>query len=289
MQFLLNGLIDGLVLALPALAVTLVHMAARLIALSLGAVYAATPFLAWQLLEHCVPAPLAAALALGGGALLAWWLDLLLHRPLARRACPPHTQVIAALGIYLVAAQALALAFGSDPRVLQSGAGTVYHPGDLLLAHSQLVALVTAGLLLAVFFAWWRRSDTGLRLRALADNPDGLRLLGEDTGRLRGLAFLLAGAGTAAGALLVAGDSGFDTGMGLHALLPALAAMIAGGLHAPGGVLLAALAIGVLRALLAQAGGSGWQDAGTFLLLFALLLWRPQGLLQRRARIEAQP
>lgn len=286
MQLLLNGLSDGFPIALLALATAIIHAGTRLIALALAGVYAATPFIATQALSYDAPAVLAIALALTCGLMLACLAEFGVHRPLARRGTSASAQVIAGLGVYIVVVQGLSILWDSDPRLLFPGASVLYRPGGLAISGSQLILLVSAPTVLLLFFAWLHRSSLGMHLRAMVDNPVEMQLRGHDTDRLRSVAFMLAGFLTANASLLVALDSGFDAGMGLHALLLALAAMIMGG-RSFGGVVIAALVIGLLRAAIGNWWDTRWQDAMTFLLLFAILLVRPQGLFGRPWRVEA--
>lgn len=289
MFLLLNGLADGFAIALLALGISIVFVGARVIALALGGLFALAPFVTWQALGDGVPVAVAVVAALAVTTTLCWLTERAVHRPLARRGSTLHAQVIASMGLYILLVQGLSLLWTSDPLVLYPGAGRVVRHGDLVLTHSQIALLTVAPLLLLLFFLWLRRTRLGLHLRALADNPLELQLRGHDTDRLRSLAFLLAGGFAACAGLLAGWDSGFDAGMGLHAVLLALAAMILGGRQSFGGVVLAALAIGLLRAAIGTGWDTRWQDAATFLLLFALLLLRPQGLFGHSRRVESAP
>lgn len=289
MSWLLHGLADGFAIALLALALSVVFVGTRVIALSLGGLFALAPFMAWHALGNGASVPAAVAGALAVPATLGWLTERAVHRPLARRGSTLHAQVIASLGLYLMTVQGLSLLWTSEPLVLLPGAGRLVRQGDLALTHSQLALLAVGPLLLALFFLWLRRTQNGLRLRALSDNPVELQLRGHDTDRLRGASCLIGGTLAACAGLLVAWDSGFDAGMGLHALLPALAAMILGGRHSFAAVVTAALAIGLLRAGIGMAGDARWQDAATFLVLFAVLLARPQGLSGPSTRVESAP
>lgn len=289
MSLLLHGLADGFAIALLALGISVVFVGARVIALALGGLFATAPFVAWHLMNNGASTPVATAGAVAATILLCWLTERVAHRPLARRGSTLHAQVIASMGIYIMLVQGLSLLWTSDPLLLYPGAGKVVRHGNLVLTHSQIALLVVAPLLLLVFFLWLRRTSLGLHLRALADNPVELQLRGHDTGRLRDLTFLIAGALTGSAGLLVACDSGFDAGMGLHALLLALAAMILGGRQSFAGVVVAALAIGLMRAAIGTWWEPRWQDATTFLLLFTMLLLRPQGLFGRAQRVESSP
>jgi branched-chain amino acid transport system permease protein len=127
-----------------------------------------------------------------------------------------------------------------------------------------------------------------LQFRALADNPTQLALFGYNIRRLRFLAFGIAGLLAATSSLLVAFDLGFDPHGGLNALLLAIVAVIIGGRESLFGPVLAGFLLGVMRAQIVWYGSARWQDTVTYLLLVLFLFLRPQGLIGKKNRLEAQ-
>ena len=143
-----------------------------------------------------------------------------------------------------------------------------------------VIALVAVGIL--ALWLWYQRSQTGLKLRAMVDNPALAQGAGIDTARLSAMAFvtgcLLAGL---AGLLLAPTLSVFP-GMGLDALIRSFFALIVGGLGTLEGLAIGALTIGGLQAGLSAVLN---QTAGYLgvLILAILFLWRrPDGLYRRR-------
>ena len=159
--------------------------------------------------------------------------------------------------------------------------------GSLVVTGAQWASLGAAVLLLGGFGLFLMRSDLGLRLRALADNPVQFTLFGYNMNHHRLLAFGLAGFFAAASALVTAYDIGFDPYAGLHAVLLAVVAVIIGGQGSFVGPVLGALLLGVLRAQVVWYWSARWQEAVTFGLLALILLLRPHGLLGRKSRLEA--
>jgi branched-chain amino acid transport system permease protein len=139
-----------------------------------------------------------------------------------------------------------------------------------------------------MYYAGLRFTNLGLQLRALADNPAQLSLHGYNTRRLRLLGFAIAGLLASVSAMLVAYDIGFDAHGGLTTLLLAIVALIVGGRGTWLGPALGGIAIGIVRAEVVWFLSAKWQDALTFALLAMFLFIRPQGLLGRKARLEAQ-
>jgi branched-chain amino acid transport system permease protein len=125
----------------------------------------------------------------------------------------------------------------------------------------------------------------GLALRAVAVNPQSAAFSGLPVGRLLMVGWgLAAGLGAIAGALIAPSQT-LTPGMMDAALVYALAAVILGGMSSPIGVVLAAWMIGVLENLAAVYVpfiGYDLKIAVPFILIFIVLIVRPQGLFGRK-------
>lgn len=288
MQILLNGLVSGLTLAMLALAFALVYLPCRVFHIALGGVYAITPYLAMALLGHHLPWSLVAAASVSGAVLIAIGCEVGNHRRLDRRQASASAHLIASLGIYILLVQAIAIIWGNETQVLRAGIDATFRIGSVVLTHTQVISACVSLLLLAACYLWLLFSSLGLRLRAMADNPSEFALLGHNVHRYRLLAFGLSGllAGTAA--LLNAYDVGFDPHGGLHMLLLAIIAMIVGGRASFLGPAVGALLLGVIRSEVVWHLSARWQDVLAFVLLAVFLYARPNGILSRQGRLEAE-
>jgi branched-chain amino acid transport system permease protein len=288
MQILCNGIISGLTIGLLATAFNAVYLPTRVFHIALGAVYAAAPFFVWRLLLFKQSWPLAVALALVGSVLISLACETFNHARLERKGGSSGTHLIASLGIYIILVQAVAVAFGNETKFLRVGVDSVFTLGSVTLSRAQLFAGAASILLLAIFYAWVRLTNLGLRLRALADNPAQLALQGYNIRQVRLLAFAIAGLLASACSLVVAYDIGFDPQGGLVALLLAIVAVIIGGRDTWLGPILGGILLGIIRAEVVWFMSAKWQDAITYALLALFLLVRPGGLLGRGIRLEAR-
>jgi branched-chain amino acid transport system permease protein len=145
-----------------------------------------------------------------------------------------------------------------------------------------MVALcITAGL-----FAWLLKANLGIELRALADNPMLVALLGRNIRVLRRMVFGLSGAVMATASIAQAWDVGFDPHIGLKAVLIGMVAMIIGGTGNFAGPFVGGILLGILRTQVVWFGSARWEEAVTFVLLALFLFFRPQGIFSRQARLE---
>jgi len=289
MQILLNGLVSGSAIALLALAFQAVYLPTRVFFIGLAGVYSFVPYIAHAVMRAGGPgwaAALAAAVVSVALCLLCEWAN---HAPLSRRRASDGAQLIASLGIYIILVQIVAMIWGNNTKTLRTGLDSVTRfDSGVIVTGAQWTILATAALLLAGFALLLMRSNLGLRLRALADNPVMFALFGYNVDTHRLLAFALAGVFCAAASLTTAYDIGFDPHGGLHAVLLAIVAVIIGGRGSFLGPVLGALLLGILRAQVVWHLSARWQEAATFALLALFLLLRPQGLLGRKTRVEAE-
>ena len=287
MQIIFNGLCNGALIALLAMAFVVVYLPTRVFYIALAGIYVLASYLTKQLMLFGLPWPFAVLGALAVGVGVSLLCDLLNHRPLERKRSSMGAHMISSLGIYMILVQVVALIWGNDPQVLKTGIGGVWRVGELVMAHSQITALLVSVALVVVFFAWLRCTGLGLRLRGLADNPVEMELLGYNTDNLRTLAFGISGFLGAAAGILNAYDLGFDPNIGMSAVMLAIVATIIGGRGSFIGPVIGGILLGVLRSQVVWHASARWQDAITFFLLAIFLLCRPSGIVGGKKRLEA--
>ncbi|OHV36453.1 MULTISPECIES: branched-chain amino acid ABC transporter permease [Pseudofrankia] len=297
----IDGLTVGALYALIALGYTLVYGVLRLVNLAHGEVFMLGAFGGLYAARALMPAGVAgggpgvlaciglvaAGIAAGGlaGALAALGLERAAYRPLRRRGAPRIAYLVSAAGASMFAVSLAGKEFGrrdvsapspfTDEAVLRvAGAG--------VSAEALAVVVAAFGLLLAVdrLVAW---SRLGRSIRAVAQDAECATLLGVDRERVVVATFVLGGLLAGAGGFLYAMTFQASYTMGFVPGIKAFAAAVLGGLGSARG----ALAGGLLLGLVESFGGyylldAGYQDVIAFVVLFAVLLLRPSGLLGAR-------
>lgn len=178
--------------------------------------------------------------------------------------------------------QGLALLFfGTDPHFAPnfSQADPIRLGSVVVLPQYLWVVGTTAVVVVAL---WWflTRTLTGRAMRAVAMNKDAARSVGISPSRMSMLAFMLAGGLGAVGGVILAPLQAPDAGIGVFLGLKGFTAAVIGGLHSPAGAVVGGLSIGVVESLASGWLPSGYKDAVTFAILFLVLLLRPHGLLR---------
>lgn len=288
MQIFVNGVITGLTFAVLALAFAVVYIPSRVFHFALGAVYVAGPFVAWACLQRGWSMPLAIVAALLVALGLSLACELLNHWRLEKKGAASSTHFIASLGSYIIIVQAVVLLWGTETKVLRTGLDEAVTVGSVVVTKAQLVAAGVSIVALAAFYTWLRFTKFGLRFRALAENPSEFALRGYSVRQARLLAFGISGLLTAASSLVVANDVGFDPNGGLAALLLAVVAVFIGGRMTFAGAALGGLLLGVVRSEVVWFLSARWQEAITFVLLVLFLFLRPNGIIGKADRLEAE-
>jgi branched-chain amino acid transport system permease protein len=220
------------------------------------------------------------------GAIVATAVEVSLIRPLYRR---PIDQILVTVGLALAFTALVQGIYGADPRPFQAPAWSagVTNFAGAAIANSRLLAIggalaVFGSLALMLRFTRW-----GLIVRAGVENRAMVSALGIDVGRIFTLVFAIGGVAAALGGALGAVYFGnIDPERGTSTLIFAFIVIVIGGLGSFTGTALAALLVGVLQQFANYYGSvylsfSAAGDLAVMLLLAAVLLTRPQGLLGR--------
>lgn len=287
MQILLNGLLQGVLFGATGVAFALVYRTTRIFHIALGGIYILAPYvLMLSALSLGLPIWIGALLAVLIAALVGILVEESIHWPLTRQGAPTEVHLIASLGTYLILVQCVALIWGNETRVLKAGVDVTWAWGDITLALAQVAGPILALCLTTGLFVWLSRANRGIELRALADNPILVALLGRNIRALRRLVFGLSGALMATASMAQAWDVGFDPHIGLKAVLIGMVAMIIGGTGSFAGPFVGGILLGILRAEVVWFGSARWEEAATFSLLVLFLFCRPGGIFTKRVRLE---
>lgn len=286
-QFIANGLCRGAIYAVVALGFGLIYTTSGVFHLAHGAVYAIAAYALYcfLIILH-LPLPLAISAALMTAVACGLAVEFLVYRPLANRQASGAVMLISSLGVYIVLVNLLAMLLGNESHILRVGTERTLEIGGAILTQVQIAQLFGVLIAAVAYWLFLRRSPLGRVCRAVADDPVLASVMGVRVGATRLLVFGIASALAAVGAVLTALDVGIEPHIGFPAVLVASVACIIGGLHrfmapALGGVLL-----GLIQSLVIWKTSAKWESAVTFGLLICFLLFRPQGLLGMRVRLE---
>jgi branched-chain amino acid transport system permease protein len=283
-EFAAIGLLSGGLLALIALGFVLIYKGTGVINFAmgefmlLGAYFFYTARVMWDLPTWLALACTLAAVA-GCAALVERWL----LRPLAGQ------NVISVLMATIGLASALhggveAVWGGRNYEMPQLLPRAPLLLGDVLIPGKVLWSFLLAALVITAFTVYFRRSRTGVAMRAAASDPVTAYLMGIDVRAMQRLTWIYAGLVGAIAGIVVASITSLSPAVGVTAL-GVLAVIILGGLDSIAGAIVAGLIIGLLESLTAGYLGGKVRDIVPYVVVLVILLVRPYGLFGTR-RIE---
>ncbi|MGP2490165.1 branched-chain amino acid ABC transporter permease [Mesorhizobium sp. PUT5] len=157
---------------------------------------------------------------------------------------------------------------------------------DIGIARIQVIQLLETGVTavaLLLLLLILRRTNIGLAMRAAARDFDMVRMVGINANKVIAAAFAVSGflAGLAA-IFIIARRGVVNPFMGFTPVLKAFVAAVLGGFGSLGGAVVGGFLLGALEVffqLVLPPSVAGYRDAFVFVLVAAILVWRPQGLV----------
>lgn len=156
----------------------------------------------------------------------------------------------------------------------------------LTVPYGQLGMLLTTLVLMALLWFIVQKTKTGRAMRAVAHDFDSAALMGVNVGRIITITFVIGSALAGAGAMMYATvlRTPLTPFLGVTPGVKAFVAAVLGGIGNIPGAVLGGILMGIVETLVVWLDGvvpglSGYKDAVAFVVLIAVLLFRPGGLL----------
>lgn len=285
LQFVINGLITGLLYSLLAIGFALVYNTTHIFHIAAAGIYVFAAYMFWWLANTCafslfIAAILAIALTMGLSLLAEYGI----YRPLRKKKSPLSVIMIASIGLMTIIINLISMIFGNETKVISSAALKTFSLGEILITTPQLYQIVFASIAIASLLVLLDYSKFGIRIRALSSDEVLFEALGYNKHNTYTLVFLLSGLFIGLASCVSVYDVGLDPNMGMTILINAMVAMIIGGNGKFGTCVIGGLLLGLLQSLTVFCFSSNWQNAITFTLLLIFLFVRPQGIAGYKQR-----
>ncbi len=299
LQQIINGLTLGSIYAIVALGYTMVYGIIQLINFAhgeivmIGALVALT-VISWLGANTALP-PLVIVLIGTGAAipvcmLVGYALERLAYRRL--RHAPRLAPLITAIGASIVLQQVAMMIWSRNPLAFpQLIPNRVFQVAEATITLVQIAIIVSSIVIMAGLTLIVYRTKLGVAMRATSQNAHVAGLMGVDINRVIAATFILGAALAAVAGVMVGSYYGIaHYTMGSLLGLKAFAAAVLGGIGNLAGAMLGGMLLGIVEALGAgyigdltnNVFGSNYQDVFAFLVLIAVLVLRPSGLLGER-------
>ncbi len=283
-----SGLAIGCVYSLVALGFAMIMRATNIIHFAQGEVMMLGAMCGLTSLWLIPSLPLLAVLAVGmlSAGVIAVAMELVVYRTLRRRRVTIMNVITATVGMSILCMNAARLIWGSEPlRFPELFATRVYEFAGLRISPQLFWIMVMGIAIMLALQLFLKHTRTGILMQAMAQDAEAAQLMGANETRMTaytfGLAGLMAGAaGVMLGSMFFAFfEMGFLTG------LKGFVAAILGGLGSITGAMLGGIIFGLIETFSAVFVSSAYKDGIGMLLLIAILLFLPSGLVglwQRR-------
>ncbi len=288
MQLTIDGIRSGSIYALMALGFVVVYSVTGIINFAQGefVMLGAMTCLSVNEMPLPLPPPIKLIAAIIAGILLTTGIGMAMERLTihpARRS-PPVILIIITIGVTITLRAGALLVWGADPHVLPSFTTLaledhIFRFGGIVIQAQSLWIWGTLAVILVLLYVFLERTLLGKALRACAVNRRAAQLMGINPSRMSLLSFALAAALGAVGGIVLGPVTRPIYDMGVMLGLRGFVAAIMGGLVSVPGAVAGGLVLGVVENITAGVTDPAYKSVVSFIILIAILLFRPQGII----------
>jgi branched-chain amino acid transport system permease protein len=288
-QTIILGLLIGGVYALLASGLTLIFGVMRVINIAHGSFLILAAFLTYSIWTAIDLDPLLTILITTPAMFAFGWV---LYLVAVRRIRGAHmsSSVLLTFAIALVIEGLMGFIWGNTSHsVRPTYFNESFEIGELFLPKAQVYGFAVAAIVLGSLYLILTRTWLGRAIRASAVNPQGAALVGVNVSGVAALTFAVGVAAAGAGGSIVAVLYPFLPGSHYQWIARLLSIVVLGGLGSIQGATIGALILGVAEAATVTYISPSWATAVPYVVIFVVLLVRPQGLMGSRLREDVAP
>jgi branched-chain amino acid transport system permease protein len=287
-QYVLSGLVIGVIYSLMALGITFIYGIMKTINWAMGEFYMIGSYVQYALLATVLGPGLwyvAVPIAMGAAFVLGMITQRLLLRPMYLRGLERRDEYATIVTIALmVLLRNLAVVLGGPNQYAPKDYARPTTIFTLPISGNRFVALVGTLVLLVLFYGLVKKTWIGRAFRGAAQNRVAIQTAGVDVLRLDMLAFGVGVALAAAAGALLAPDFLVYPEAGAISTFKGFEIVVIGGLGSIAGSVVGGILLGLIEALGSVGLSAAYKDLYGFVFLLVLLVIRPTGLFGERER-----
>ncbi|MCS6825222.1 MAG: ABC transporter permease [Caldilinea sp.] len=286
----INGLVIGNIYAFIAVGLALIFGVGNLINFAHGSVFMVGAYVGWVCMTWWnLPLAVAFVVVTLVCALVGVAIERFALYPL--RGAPPIAPLLATIGVSFMIDQAVQLLFSRNPHAFPNPliehrfqvGGVTVGAIDLLIAGVGVAAALT-------LYSFLRFTRWGWALRATAQDREAALQMGVNVNAVNRMTFAIAAAlGGIAGLLVGMYFNTVYPTMSFQATFKGFAAVVLGGLGNVPGAVLGGLLLGLIESYGVAIFGATYRNLFAFIILIAVLVWRPNGLFSLKPRVTQEP
>ena len=281
LQYLLTGLSAGSLYALVALGLVLIYRSTRVLNFAHADMATVGTYIAFALVTIGVPFWMAFSVALLAGAAVAMVFYFGALVPAQRKGANPLGQIILTLGLALILQGLTVYKWGAEPDRFPFPLSDtkVWKLGPVFVSELSLGTLAAAAAASLILYLITQKTRLGLAMQATSENLQAAQTLGIPTRGVLAFAWGVAAALAVVAGVFLAPVLLLDPFFMLDPMFKGLAAAVLGGLNSLPGAVVGALLLGVAESLAGAYLSLEFKSSLAFVLIVAVLLIRPEGLL----------
>ena len=283
-QAVVLGLLIGGVYALMAAGLTLIFGVMNIINVAQGAFLIMVAMFTWWFWRETGVDPILASVVTTP---LMFGFGWVLYRTVIVRirGWSPSMSVLLTFGLALTIEGILNITAGNKFKSATPGYfEESFRIGSLSFPKPQVYGFLAAVLVLAALYVVLTRTWTGRAIRASSQNPSGAALVGIGATSTAALAFAIGTATSGVGGSILSVLYPFFPASHYDWISRLLGIIVLGGMGSLPGALTGALVLGLAETLTATYGSLRWATLVFYIVILAVLLFRPQGIFGTRLR-----
>ena len=281
---IVSGLISGSLYASMALGLTILYGVSHVWNFGHGIIAVLGGYITWSLMQWAgLPLGPSLLLSLPVMAVFGWLLYILSIRKLLQKPDWEYSTIIFLLGFAILLENAIQQIYGprikSVPKIFEGSVeiGVVTITWQEISLAVIVVAIIIG---LSLFFKY---TKLGQAMRAVAESPEGAKVVGINIQKIFGYTFALAFAITGFSGILLGTKYYMTPHVGWEWMIKGFLIVVFGGLGSTTGTIYAAVILGLVEAMVSLHLGMIWVWPVWFIIFLVTLLIRPQGILGGRA------
>lgn len=278
LQYLANGVVIGSSYVLVAVGLTLIFGILGVVNFAHGEFYMLGAYAGVTAVTlFGLPLPLALAVVLVFSALLGFGAEAILHKPMKNRDAT--SSIISSFGLAVALQNAALLTLGPQPRLLKTEFSTIpIELGPVFMPLQRALIPVAMVVLIGALYLILRYTWTGRSLRSMSQHATVARLCGVRVERVAVVTFMVGAALAGVAGFLMSSVFMVHPIIGNMIVLKAFTVVILGGMGNILGAAAAGLLLGITESMTSAYLANGLRDIIGFVIVIAVLLFRPQGL-----------
>lgn len=278
-QFALNGIIYGSIIAVGAMALTLVFGVLEFINFAHGEYMTLGAYLAFVFnVQLQLPIWVAFLLTLPVMAVFSVGVDRVVFKPM--RGANHVAILIASIGLSFVLRNVIRIIWGVSRVGFKTPFSTGYNLGPVNVTPQMIAIFLTAVALMAIVHYLFTRTMIGRVMRAISDNRNLAAASGIHTERIVIYTWALGGALAGGAGVLIGLQNVIGPMMGFSVLLAIFGAVVLGGIGNIYGALVGGLLIGMFQKISVAFLPSAYQITIVFVVLAVFFVYKPEGLFK---------